>query len=169
MPRSLIATSGDGGTTQVIEKPLEKPSEPVEIARFHSADVSSIEAERVGSDEIRLAASQLEIDVPRVWQEFLTEIGRAYLGDMLPSHPSSWKEDQPDHEDLRALDDKLPTRMLAVGTTLSGDWYSLDLEHVSDDGDCPLLKFDHEINQCVDCWPSVGEFINDMLGGQEAG
>ena len=44
------------------------------------------------------------------------------LDEMLPCHPTSWKEDQPDHEDLKALDDTLPTRMLAVETTLSGDW-----------------------------------------------
>jgi hypothetical protein len=53
--------------------------------------------------------------------------------------------------------------MLAAGSNLSGDRYSHDLDKVSTDGDCGLLKFDHETDRCVDSWPSVAELIRESL------
>ncbi len=124
---------------------------------------SRVAEERVGVDEIESAAARMGVSTPRVWSRFLSEIGLVDLADLSPYRPSAWADDQPDHEDLRSGDESLPSRMLAVGSALNGDWYSLDLDHVTEDGDCPLLKFDHETSQCVDSWPSVAEFINDRL------
>ena len=117
----------------------------------------------MSEDQIRTAASRLGVPLPRIWSRFLSEIGLVDLWGLYPDHPSAWAEAQPDHEDLRAGDDSMPSRMLAVGSTPNGDWYSLDLDHVTKDGDCPLLKFDHETNRCVDRWPSVARFINESL------
>jgi hypothetical protein len=166
LPASVFIAIAAHNSHLIIDEPETAPSEPSGVPPTHAASTPGSEVERVSADDIQAAASALGIAVPRIWQQFLSEIGRSYLGDMYPSHPSSWVEDQPDHEDLKAMDDTLPSRMLSVGGTLSGDWYSLDLDTVSSDGDCRLLKFDHETSQCVDCWPSLAAFISELIDAQ---
>jgi hypothetical protein len=160
-PASVFSMIAEYDSRLIIDEPDTAPSEPWEVSPESAVSNPSTGIERVRADDIRSAASALGIAVPRIWQQFLSKIGRTHLGDLYPSHPSSWVEDQPDHEDLKARDDTLPSRMLSVGGTLRGDWYSLDLDKVSGDGDCRMLKFDHETGQCVDCWPSVAGFINE--------
>ncbi len=166
LPRSLFTRVAERRSIQNIGELRTEPSQSGETSHALAVPFRVIGAERVSVDDIRSAASLLGIVVPRVWRQFLSDTGMTDLGDMSPSHPSLWAEDQPDHEDLKARDDTLPSRMLSIGSTLSGDWYSLDLDQVSGDGDCRLLKFDHETNQCVDCWPSLAGFINEMLGNR---
>lgn len=166
LPASVFRMIAERNSRFVSDEPDTAPSEPRAVSPRLAVSDPIAETERVGLDDIKSAASALSIAVPGVWQQFLSEIGMTYLGDMWPYHPLSWVEEQPDHEDLKARDDTLPSRMLSVGSNLCGDWYSLDLDHVSGDGDCPLLKFDHETGACVDCWPSVAVLINEQLGRQ---
>lgn len=163
LPALFFSKIAEHNSWLKIDEPATAPSEPRKVASEPAGSPPATGAKRVSVVDIQSASADLGITVPRVWQHFLSEIGVTHLGDMYPSHPASWVDDQPDNEDLKACDDALPSQMLAVGSNLCGDWYSLDLDHVSADGDCPLLKFDHETNQCVDCWPSVAELIKEHV------
>ena len=113
--------------------------------------------------EVDAAAAAAGVKLPLVWRLVLTQLGRAQLNDLLPYALTDWAGFQPDHEALAETDETLPRRMLAVGSAFDGDWYSLDLERVTPEGDCPLLKFDHEVNRCVDRWPTVTDYLRDAL------
>jgi len=169
LPASLYDLIAERNARLVGDLPAPAPAEPDNRDSRPATPPPDYEPEPVEEADFRSAETALGVTVPRVWRNFLGRIGMTPLGELDPSHPSSWAEAQPDHDDLRAGDDTLPARMLAVGGTLSGDWYSLDLDRVTDDGDCPLLKFDHETMQCVDCWPSVEEFIRGWVVVERSG
>jgi hypothetical protein len=170
VPASVINRAMKPGSTADSDESEDEPDpdEPEEIPDEEESLYSQVDADRVDPIDIERAASELGIVVPRVWRHLLTEIGMVAVGDMLPYNPAAWAESQPDRDELRTADENLPSKMLAVGSNLSGDWYSLDLDKVSADGDCGLLKFDHESDRCVDSWPSVADLIRESLGQRQA-
>ena len=137
LPESLVTRVGKRRSIPGYGEP---PIEPVKWPRTLDTLAPIAGAELVDEEDVRSAASLMGIDLPRVWMQFLVEVGRTDLGELFPSHPSAWADDQPDHEDLKAEDDTLPSRMLAVGSTLNGDWFSLDLGPRLGRGRLPLAQ-----------------------------
>jgi hypothetical protein len=117
--------------------------------------------------ELDAALSALSPTVPVAWRKvlktangFLFSLGDGFevtATDRLPA----------EHNELQlsacARQKDFPTSLLHVTTGSSGDWHALDLARLTEQGDCPVLQYDHETLRYEYEWSCVGTFLEELL------
>jgi hypothetical protein len=129
---------------------------------------------REGFTERKPSEAMLEAEVARLpgippaWSEVLKTINGFFINNW-EVQPLSLLADF--HRELdegaRHMNPQLPTRLLHITSDGCGDWHSLDLQSVNEKGDCRVLEFDHEATAIRCEWPSIADFLHDMLASIE--
>jgi len=106
--------------------------------------------------------------IPPAWSEVLKTINGFFLSNWEVQPLSMLAEFHRElDEGARHMNPELPPRLLHITSDGCGDWHSLDLQSVNEKGDCVVLEFDHEATAVRREWPSVADFLDDMLASVE--
>lgn len=124
------------------------------------------------ADQIAAAERVLGIAFPRVYQQFLSELGWAKvyydeifgLGDTVPQHLDLVRVTQSERNEFRPY---LPVHLIPLVNDGLGNHYCLDTSRVSG-SDCPVVFWDHEHELAEDQVPedespTFAEWLEDRL------
>jgi hypothetical protein len=121
------------------------------------------------------AAQALGLEIPVAWQKVLriTDGGRLERSPLAEGHACLITPIQKLARECRAerayygdIGAELPDSMLAVMTTEFGDSVWLDTARPHGNGDCRVVLMSHETGEARE-WPTVAEFLEEVLTAQE--
>jgi hypothetical protein len=121
------------------------------------------------------AAQALGVEMPVAWQKVLliTDGGRLDRSPLAEGHAclitpiqNLAKESRAERAYYREIGAELPDSLLAVMTTEFGDSVWLDTSRLHGNGDCRVVLMSHETGEARE-WPTVAEFLEEVLTAQE--
>ncbi len=128
-----------------------------------------IRAKRERPDDFHKALAvkslhEFKLPLPESWLDVLLKSNGGYLNDECELLPLNQIADFTSEKQsyLLEVNEDYQQNLLHVASCVNGDWFALDISERST-ATCPVLRISHEECQAIDKWPTIADFIYEML------
>lgn len=156
-------------------KPAQNPSAADVFARLSARSEGACSSNPTTPSDAELVALKKRLPgLPRIWETVLRSANGIYfslegqIGSGNESYDAATIADLPGfHQDYESTTLELipdaPQHLLHFASELAGDWLAFDLDSMTPDGDCKVIKFDHETSSISREWPSILQLLDEAL------